>query len=164
MRLRVAVVVSALVATMSSVALWQATRSEAATIDSAVHNAATYASSRGYRSGIAVVNLQTGKTWTGGSAIAEFPTESVVKVFIATRILLQGRMHGTTAARAYTMITQSDDAIASSLYPTVGGADIEPWIERHYAITNLGSAPSTFPRNWETPRSRRWGWCSSTPR
>lgn len=147
-RVRAAATVSALVVGLLSAAWWQPAAANAATIDSAVKTAAKYATSRGYRTGIAVMNLKTGKTWTGGSATAEFPTESVVKVFIATRILLQGRMHGTTAKRAYKMVTQSDDTIASSLYPTVGGAGIEPWIEKHYKIKNLGSRPSTYPRNW----------------
>ncbi len=148
MRGRAGFVVAALSAGLFTAALYQPATANAATVDSAVKTAAKYATSRGYRTGIAVVDLKTGKTWTGGSATAEFPTESVVKVFIATRILLQGRMHGTTATRAYKMVTQSDDAIASSFYASVGGAGIEPWIENHYKIKNLGSRPSTYPGNW----------------
>jgi hypothetical protein len=50
-------------------------------------------------------------------------------------------MHGTTATRAYKMITQSDDAIASAFYGSVGGDSLINWIKTHYKVPDLGSPP-----------------------
>jgi hypothetical protein len=63
-------------------------------------------------------------------------------VFIATRLLVQGRMHGSTAARAWKMITQSDDAIATSFYGSVGGDNLINWIKARYHVPDLGYPPS----------------------
>src|SRR4051794_31008168 len=64
--------------------------------------AARYARARGYHIGIAVYDTKTGSLAQAGYARGTFASESVVKVFIATRLLVEGRMHGSTAARAYT--------------------------------------------------------------
>jgi hypothetical protein len=107
----------------------------------ALSDAAAYGPAHGYRVGISVLDTKTGRLYGAGSHTSTFASESVVKVFIATRILLQGRMHGSTASRAYKMITQSDDAIASSLYGSVGGDSLITWIKKHYNVPSLGSPP-----------------------
>jgi hypothetical protein len=115
-----------------------------------LRSAEAYGPAHGYRIGIAVYDTKIGRLYRAGYTESTFASESVVKAMIATRILLQGRMHGTTATRAYKMITQSDDAIASSFYGSVGGDGLITWIKRHYGIPDLGSPP------------RRAGWWGNT--
>lgn len=112
--------------------------------------AAHYARAHGYHIGISVYDTKTGKIRGAGHARGTFASESVVKVFIATRLLVEGRMHGSTASRAYKMITQSDDAIASSLYGSVGGDSLINWVKAHYHVPDLGTPP------------RRAGWWGNT--
>jgi hypothetical protein len=112
--------------------------------------AAQYARAHGYHVGIAIYDTKTGGVADAGHAHSTFASESVVKVFIATRLLVEGRMHGSTARRAYTMITRSDDGIASSLYGGVGGDSLINWVEQHYHLPHLGSPP------------RRAGWWGNT--
>ncbi len=113
----------------------------------AVASAVAYASARNVRSGIAVLDLRTGRYVGGGDDRGLFGTASVVKVLIAVRLLATGQMHGQTEARAYRMITQSDDDMADALLPLAGGTGVEPWVAAHYGIASLGS-PTT---------SGRWG-------
>ena len=111
-----------------------------------MHNAAVWVSHRPYTIGIAVLDTRTGQFYGAGAYRATFASESVVKVFIAARLLVSGRMTGSIRARAYKMITQSDDAIASSLYGMVGGDGLITWVKRHYHEPDLGSPPRR--RNW----------------
>ena len=105
------------------------------------------ATSRGYQAGVAVVDTSTGKLWAAGDYNDLFASESVVKVFIATRLLVSKRMKGDTADSAYRMITRSDDGAASALYGLAGGDGVVPWIAKHYGISNLGTPP-TRPGWW----------------
>jgi IPT/TIG domain len=107
----------------------------------AVRNASAYGPAHGYRVGVAVYDTKTDNLYANGAADGTFASESVVKAMIATRLLLQGRMHGSTATRAYKMITQSDDAIASSFYGSVGGDGLINYIKSHYHVPTLGSPP-----------------------
>jgi hypothetical protein len=95
----------------------------------------------GYHIGIAVLDTGTGRLYGSGDYEGTFASESIVKVFIATRLLVTGQMHGATQRAAYKMITQSDDAIATRLWPRVGGPRLIPWIKAHYRVPNLGSPP-----------------------
>jgi hypothetical protein len=108
------------------------------------------ATSRGYQAGVAVVDTATGKLWAAGNYNGFFATESVVKVFIATRLLLSQQMTGDTADTAYRMITQSDDGAADALYGLADGDQVVPWIAEHYGIAGLGSPPT------------KGGWWSNT--
>ena len=110
--------------------------------------AVSYATARGWNTGIAVVDTDTGILTTAGAADAYFPTESTVKVFIAARLLLSGQMTGDTETTAYKMITESDDQSADDLYGLVGGASLEPWIAQHYGIKNLGAGPTISAGQW----------------
>ena len=92
-----------------------------------------YAREHDVRVGLAVINLRTGQLVRAGST-GTFGTASVVKVLIAARLLLAGRMHGDTARRAYRMITRSDDAAADRLWPLAGGRRLVPWLDRHYGL------------------------------
>ena len=126
----------------------------AADRSSVLRSAAAYATKNHYRIGIAVYDLSRNTIYGSGSYKSTFASESVVKAMIATRLILQGRMHGSTAKRAYKMITQSDDAIASSFYGSVGGDGLINWIKRHYHVPDLGSPPH---------RSGWWGNTHITP-
>jgi len=77
--------------------------------------AAALATSKGYRTGIAVLDLQTGRYAGAGEDTEQFASESVVKVMIAARLLATGQMTGSTEATAYEMITESDDDDANAL-------------------------------------------------
>ena len=107
----------------------------------AIASAYAYGHSRGYHVGIAVLDTKTGRTYHAGDHSGTFASESVVKVMIATRVYLQGRLHGTTAKRMYTMITRSDDRIASSTYGSVGGDHLITYIKQHFHLPKLGSQP-----------------------
>jgi hypothetical protein len=106
-----------------------------------VQNAARIAVDGGYRTGVAVLDLDTG-TYTGaGEDTAEFASESVVKVLLATELLLTGQMNGATETTAYQMITESDDGAADALYGLAGGDGVVDAVAAHYGITDLGSPP-----------------------
>jgi len=102
-------------------------------LDRGLRAAVQYAHEEHVMVGLAVVNLRTGELVRAGST-GTFGTASVVKVLIAARLLLDGRMHGATARRAYRMITRSDDRAADRLWPLAGGPRLVPWLERHYRI------------------------------
>ena len=105
-------------------------------------SAAAYAQQQGYHVGIAVLDTRTGQLRGAGDCKGIFASESLIKVFIATRLIVQGRMHGSTAARAWKMITQSDDAIASAFYGSVGGDRLINWMKARYHEPDLGYPPS----------------------
>jgi predicted thioesterase len=108
---------------------------------SAATAAAALATSQGYRTGIGVLDLQTGQ-YTGAAEDTQwFASESVVKVMIAARLLATGQMTGSTETTAYQMITQSNDDDANALYGLAGGADVLPWAESYFHLTDLGAPP-----------------------
>src|SRR3954452_18885470 len=121
--------------------------SSAASRSSVLTAAAGFARSQGYHIGIAVYDTKTNEIYGSGDDTGPSASESIVKAMIATRLLVQGRMTGTTAHRAWKMITQSDDGIATSFYNSVGGDGLINWIERRYHVWNLGSPPSS-PGYW----------------
>ena len=104
--------------------------------------AAQLAAAAGYRTGIAVLDRQTGAYWSAGDADESFASESVVKVMIAAELLLTGQMTGATETTAYQMITESDDDDADALYGLAGGDDVINLISAHYGIADLGTPPS----------------------
>lgn len=124
------------------------TPAQAARRSTVMASAATYARTQGYHVGIAVLDTKTGQFYGSGDYAGAFASESVVKVFIATRLLIAGRMHGRTSRLAYKMITQSDDGIASSLYGGVGGDGLIAWVKGYFHVPGLGYRPS---------RSNWWG-------
>ena len=125
----------------SVVAVSTASSAQAQDRASALRSAAAYGPKNSYKIGIAVYDTKRHKVYGSGSYKSTFASESVVKAMIATRLIVQGRMHGSTARRAYKMITQSDDAIASSFYGSVGGDGLINWVKRHYHVPDLGSPP-----------------------
>ncbi len=102
----------------------------------------TYAAGRVQQAAAAVLDTETGAYYAAGDADAPYNTASVVKVFIATDLLVTGQMTGQTATTAYTMMAQSDDDAADALYGLVDGDDVVPALAAHYGIADLGSPPA----------------------
>ncbi|MGZ4559400.1 MAG: serine hydrolase [Mycobacteriaceae bacterium] len=107
-----------------------------------LNQALAYATGRGEQAAIAVYDTETGTYTAAGNTDELYSSASVVKVFIATDLLLTGQMTGDTASLAYKMVTASDDDAADSLYGLVGGDSVITTIADHYGITNLGSPPA----------------------
>ncbi|MEP7019045.1 MAG: hypothetical protein ABI808_00225 [Pseudonocardiales bacterium] len=113
--------------------------------------AVSYASSHGYRTSIGVFDTQTGRFSGAGDYNSTYASESVVKVFIATRLLMTGQMSGWNETTAYKMITQSDDASANALYGRTGGDGVITWIKQTFNLPSLGSPPLS-PGWWGSTR------------
>jgi hypothetical protein len=113
----------------------------------AVAAAARLASDAGLRGAVAVLDTTTGGCLVAGDVRGEFATASLVKVMIAARLLVTGQMTGPVAGPAREMIARSDDAAANALWAQAGGADLEPWIEQHYDLPDLGS-PNRVEGRW----------------
>lgn len=113
----------------------------AADLVSDVQAAAQVATDQGYRTGVAALDLRTGKYLSGGEDTAPFASESVAKVLIATQLLATGQMTGATAATAYEMITHSDDDAANALYGLAGGDNVINLVAARYQIPFLGTPP-----------------------
>ena len=96
--------------------------------------AAQYGERHGLRVGIAVSDLATGAITTAGEA-GTFGTGSVVKVIVATKMLLVGAMTGADADEAYEMVIGSNDDDCNVLWEKYGERDIVGWVGRHYGIT-----------------------------
>ena len=116
-------------------------------VPTAARAAVSVATAAGERSAVAVLDTATGTLTTAGAATEGFNTASVVKVLLATELLLTGQMTGDTADTALTMITQSDDDAADALYGLAGGDDVVDLVAAHYGIADLG-APPADPGQW----------------
>jgi hypothetical protein len=112
-----------------------------ASVGSQAASAVDYAHAHGYRSAIGVLDTQTGAFTGAGDYNSTYASESVMKTFIATRLLMTGQMSGWNETAAYKMITQSDDASASALYGRVGGDGLIIWIKQALNVPNLGNPP-----------------------
>ncbi len=111
-------------------------------VDTGLNQAVAYASTRDVQASLAVYDTATGTYTSAGDADAEYSTASVVKVLIATELLLTDQMNGDTASTASLMVSASDDDAADALYGLVGGDSVVTTIADHYGITNLGSPPA----------------------
>ena len=117
----------------------------------AVAAAAAVGQSRGAFVGVAVLDRQTDQVYTAGSPDTYFASASVVKVFIATRLLVEGQhSNPNIASKMWSMIVASDDNAASALYPVAGNESLIPWIANRYGLGGL--APATIPNWWGLTR------------
>lgn len=105
----------------------------APTLQERLAAAARYGAQRSLRVGIAVADLTTGAITSAGDA-GTFGTASVIKMIVATKMLLDGAMTGDDAAVAREMIIGSNDDDCSLLWGKFGGPDIITWVGRHYGI------------------------------
>jgi hypothetical protein len=117
------------------------------TINASVVKASSYASKQGFINAVTVMDMKTGQTWQAGSIKRLFGAGSVMKVIIATKILATGKMTGDIAARAFKMVTLSDDDQATYLWDTFGSSGIITWVAKHYRIPDLGT-PNDEPGFW----------------
>jgi hypothetical protein len=125
------------------------------TAQAAVNSAVAYGQSRGERVAVAVLDRDTGKYYTAGDPDAYYASASVMKVFIATKLLVTGQVNDpATEALMWRMITLSDDNAADTLYGEVGGAGVATWVAQRYGLT--GIAP--------TPQAQYWGLTQITAR
>jgi|GEM_PF-5318995 len=123
------------------------------TSDGALQKAVGYAWLRGVDTGVAAYDTQNGILYTAGQSDSYFGSASVMKLFVATNLLVRGQMSGATATTAYKMITQSDDAALEQLLPLVGGTSVVTWEAQHYNIPNLGVPPlASHPSCWGNTR------------
>ncbi|HEY2273529.1 MAG TPA: hypothetical protein VGH30_12180 [Jatrophihabitantaceae bacterium] len=143
-RIRTVAVLSVLVASASLAA--PARGADAAkpstTIDAAVHRAEKYARARGVNAAIAVLDRHTGAFYSAGNVNHFYGAASVMKVFVAARLLDSGQMHGRVNRLAYRMITRSDNRAVEKLLPLVGGTRVVRWAAKRYRIHHLGSPPN----------------------
>jgi hypothetical protein len=112
------------------------------TIDAAVHRAERYARDKGVNAAIAVIDRRTGAFYGAGKVGHFYGAASVMKVFVAARLLDNGQMHGRVKRLAYRMITRSDNRAVEKLLPLVGGTRVVRWAARRYHIQHLGSPPN----------------------
>ena len=143
------ILLAVVLAAVMAPALWRngaSCDSGVVTVRNAVKAAARTGANQGLRVAVAVVVLTTGSCQMAGDT-DEFATASVVKVMIAAKLLASGQMAGQTARLAYSMITRSDDDAADVLWVQAGGTHLEPWVEDHYDLPDLGS-PNDIPGRW----------------
>jgi hypothetical protein len=93
---------------------------------------------RGMRVGVAVRDRRTGATYVGGEPDRSFFSASLVKVFIAARLLTEGKADDPGVRDTMRlMIAASDDDAASELYPVAGGEELVAWISARYHVSGL---------------------------
>ena len=87
---------------------------------------------------MAVRDRRTGATYVGGAADGSFFSASLVKVFIAARLLAEGKAQDPAVRdEMHLMIVASDDDAASDLYPVAGGEELVGWISARYHVSGL---------------------------
>ncbi len=114
----------------------------------AADQAIRYAQSFGWRSGIAVLDLQTGDVTLAGDADGFFHAMSTVKLLIAADLLAAGTITGGQTGPASAMISASDDAAANDLYAAAGGDALIPRTAARYQIPRLGTPPTRGTAQW----------------
>lgn len=110
-------------------------------LTSDVRRAYRYGRDHGVTAAVAVLDTRTGRLYGAGAVRARFGSASVMKLFVATKLLATGRMHGHTATLAYSMITRSDDQALEALLPQVDYTRVIDWVAHRYGLHDLG-APS----------------------
>jgi hypothetical protein len=112
---------------------------EADTVDRTAAQAVAYGAELGVTSAIAVFDERTGRVYTAGDAESFFGSASVMKLFVATKLLATGQLQDPTIeATAYSMITRSDDDALNQLLPLVDGTNVVNWVKDYYGIPFLG--------------------------
>lgn len=122
----------------------------------AADKAVQHARALGWRSGIAILDLQTGELVVAGDSDGYFHAMSTVKLLIAARLLATGAIPPTEAGQARAMIAASSDAPANAYYAAAGGDSLVAWTAARYKIPRLGTPP--------TRGANQWGSTQLTPR
>jgi hypothetical protein len=117
----------------------------------AVVAAARIGAQRGERVAVVVHDRRGGATYVAGDVDAPYASASVVKVFIATRLVVEGRAADPGVRdQLWRMVTASDDAAATVLYPMAGGEELAGWISARYHLSGLSA--SNRPGYWGLTR------------
>jgi hypothetical protein len=125
-------------------------RTGARDAQAAVRAAATVGHSGGFRVAVAVLDRRSGAVYAAGDDAA-YPSASVVKVFVAARLLVNGRDRDpATEDLMRKMIVASDDNAATALYPLAGGEGLAAWINQRYGTRGIRA--STKPGAWYLTR------------
>ena len=120
-------------------------------LQGAVANAYGVGAGQVSRLAIAVMDLRTGVVYGAGDIDAPYASASLVKAFIAVRLLVDGQADDPAVRdRMYRMITVSDDDAGTSLYALAGSERLMPWIVERYGIAGL--APTPDPGYWGLTR------------
>jgi hypothetical protein len=115
----------------------------------AVNDAHAAGAQRFSRLAVAVLDLRSGRLYTAGDVDARYPSASLVKVFIAARLLVEGRAGEAWVQETMRrMIVCSDDNAGSVLYDRAGGDGLMRWISERYGIAGL--TPPSIPGYWGT--------------
>jgi hypothetical protein len=124
----------------------------AATPAQAVANARAWGVAPGRFGRIAVMLLdrETGDRYGAGDVDAGYRTASLVKLFLAARMLTEHQpFDSATQDLMWRMITCSDDDAASTLWSRLGRAETIAWVIDHYDIsTGLSPPPPERPGSW----------------
>ena len=90
---------------------------------------------------------RTGTVYAGGDLDRAFYSASVVKVLIATRLLVDGKAERPSVRdQMRRMIVDSDDAAATALYPLAGAKGLAAWIRQRYQISGISA--TARPGSW----------------
>jgi hypothetical protein len=100
---------------------------------------------------VALLDRNTGTLYTAGSVDYQYASASLVKVFIAARLLAEGKASSqSTQDMMWRMIIYSDDNAANALYYSAGAEGLVPWIANRYQLSGL--APANKPGWWGLTR------------
>jgi hypothetical protein len=100
---------------------------------------------------VALLDRQTGTLYGAGDIDETYASASVVKVFIATRLLVDGQAQDPAVRDLmWRMITLSDDDAGSRLYILAGSEGLVGWIHDRYGIDGL--KPANIPNYWGLTR------------
>ncbi|MCW2527386.1 MAG: mannose-binding lectin [Pseudonocardiales bacterium] len=137
---------NAVVYTAAGGPVWSSVTGDVAT-GAAVQAAVNTGGARGERAAVAVYDRRAGRFYVAGDADSYYASASVMKVFIATRLLVTGQAADPTiSALMWKMITLSDDNAANTLYGIVGGAGVAPWAAARYGVSGIAATPQ--PSYW----------------
>jgi hypothetical protein len=135
-----------LVVSLAGRPVWSRVDGSAAT-GQAVAAAYAYGRARGERVAAAVFDRRTQRFYLAGDVDSYYASASVMKVFIATKLLVSGQSRNSAVAgQMWRMVTLSDDNAANYLYGLVGGASVATWAAARYHLP--GIAASRNPPYW----------------
>lgn len=121
----------------------------ATTPQEAVAAAVDVGRSRGVRVAVAVLDRETGAFYGGGDVNGQFASASVMKTFIAARLLAEGKAtDSATRTKMWEMIVASNDDAARDLYKLAGKRSLIGWIESRYGINGLAPPPANLENYW----------------
>lgn len=116
-----------------------------------VDHAQALGAQRAERAAVAVYDRMAERFLFAGDVDAAYAAGSVMKVFIAARLLVEGRSGDPVVANLLNrMIVGSDDEAANRLYGLVGGPAVATWAAQRYGIGGIEATPN--PRYWGLTR------------